>query len=83
MTSYMPRAIPGHIVPGIIEPQWKFAFVTDRVHGQPMKQPVFTPTQQPKPKDMGDERHHQLLKAIKGISVKKVQKWSRRQAPRK
>ena len=69
MTSYMPVAIPGQLVPGIIEPQWQFSYVTERIHGKPMKQTPFTPTQVQTPKDIGDERHHQLLSAIKGLSV--------------
>ena len=69
MTSYMPVATPGWLIPGVIESKWQFSYVTQRVKGDPMKEQKFTPTQQPKPKDLGDERHSQLISAIKNISV--------------
>ena len=70
MTSLMPVAIAGHIVPGKVDPLIRFSYVTHRPYGPPVKiQPKGHPPQQ-KPRDIGDERHQQLLGAIKGLNVK-------------
>ena len=67
MSNLYPVAIEGHVVPGIVDPSLMFSFVTETPHGKPMKIPEpAAPTEQ-KPKDLGQERHLQLLSAIKGL----------------
>ena len=69
MTSLMPVAIAGHIVPGKVDPFLRFSFVTNKPYGPPAKiqhRPAAAPQ---KPRDLGDEGHQQLLGAIKGIGA--------------
>jgi hypothetical protein len=70
MTSLMPKAIGGQIVPGVISPYYRFSFVTEKPYGLPQEKEVFTPSAPQKPKSLGDERHHELLGALKNIQVK-------------
>ena len=69
----MPVAIAGHIVPGKVDPFIRFSYVTHRPYGPPVNiRPKGSPPPQ-KPRDIGDERHQQLLGAIKGIGGVKQQ----------
>jgi hypothetical protein len=71
MSSLMPVAIPGHIVLNSkVDPFLRFTYVTHRFYGPPVKEQPRAPPPQQKPRDIGDERHKQLLGAIKGINVK-------------
>ena len=67
--NLVPVPIEGHIVPGALSPYLGFKWVTDTPHGGPMKAPAPTSSQATKPRDLGDERHQQLLSAIKGLNV--------------
>jgi len=73
MTSLMPVAIAGHIVPGKVDPFLRFSHVTHRPYGPPIKGQPRAPAPPQKPRDIGDERHQQLLGAIKGIGGVKQQ----------
>ena len=67
MSNLYPVAIEGHIVPGVRDPTLAFSFVTETPHGEPMRIPEAAPPADQKPKDLGQERHLQLLSAIKGM----------------
>ena len=69
MTSLMPLALPGWPIPGIIESKYKFSYITNRPYGYKAKHEEFKPQPPIKPRSLGDERHVQLLNAIKNISV--------------
>jgi len=69
MTTEKPVIMAGHIVPGKIEARWQFSFVTDKPHGQKLADDIFTPSPPVEPKSLGDERHNELLSAIKGLKV--------------
>ena len=69
----MPVAIAGHIVPGKVDPFIRFSYVTHRPYGPPVNIRPKGPPPQQKPRDIGDERHQQLLGAIKGIGGVKQQ----------
>ena len=64
----------GHIVPGQRDPYIVFSYVTSRPHGEPMKVTEPREAEPLKPKDLGQERHVQLLDAIKGIHVEQTAK---------
>ena len=70
MTSVRPQVVTGWIVPGVIEPQFQFSHLTDKPYGRALEKEIFTPAPPVQPKSLGDERHGELLSAIKGLSVK-------------
>ena len=72
--NYYPVAMEGHIVPGVRDPHTVFSYVTSRPHGEPQKVTMPREAEPLKPKDMGAERHMQLLSAIKGLSVEQTTK---------
>ena len=68
MSRLMPSPITGHIVPGVINPNLQYDFTTSNHHA-PIKKEIHA---QPPPapiKNLGDERHHELISAIKGLKV--------------
>ena len=68
--NLIPMPVPGSVLDLPIDPRVQLLYVTNRVGGGPSKiKPITEPIPE-KPKDLGDERHHQLLSAIKGLSVK-------------
>ena len=69
MTSFMPTVVSGHIVPGKVDPLIRFSYVTNRHYGPPTNVRPRGPAPAQKPRDLGDERHQQLLGAIKNIGI--------------
>jgi len=65
----MPKAIEGHIVPGKISPFIVFSYITNRPYGPPEKRQLYSKPIPQKPKMIGDERHQQLMGALKNIAV--------------
>ena len=70
MSNLMPVAMEGNVVPGVKDPYTVFGYSTDRPHGAQVKETAPAPSPEQKPKDLGNERHMQLLDAIKGLTVK-------------
>ena len=69
--NYVARPIEGSIIDLPIEPWLAVKYVTNEPggHGMPINiQPSSQPVPE-KPKDLGEERHLQLLSALKGIKV--------------
>ena len=77
----MPKAIPGHVVPGPSDPfikvrkpgrgwvtyRLQFNHLTDTPYGPPIKpEPVFQPAPV-KPKAIGDESHHAVMHALSAL----------------
>ena len=73
------QPIPGSVVPGKVNPNLVFIGITNRPRGKIKRDDEHIPLQH-KAKDMGDERHKQLLTAIKGLSVTQNVKQETRQA---
>ncbi len=67
------KAIPieGSIIDLPIDPRVALRWVTNTPGGQggPIKQQVTARQPDEMPKDLGEERHHQLISAIKGLKV--------------
>ena len=63
------RPIEGSILDLPIDPRVALKWVTNTPGGQgpPIKVQVRPQAPPEQPKDLGDERHHQLLSAIKGL----------------
>ena len=70
MTSIRPQVVTGWIVPGVVESKYQFSYVTNEHYGGPAAKDVFMAPPLVQPKTLGDERHSQLITAIKGLSVK-------------
>ena len=68
--NLIPIPIKGSVLDLPIDPRIQLLFVTNRVGGGPRKNKPKTDAAPDKPRDLGEERHHQLLDAIKGINVK-------------
>ena len=69
MTSLMARAMAGSILDLPVDPRLVFHYVVNRPYGPPIKQIDVKPKEAAKPLTLGDERHHQLISAIKNINV--------------
>ena len=59
----------GSILDLPVDPRLVFHYVVNRPYGPPIKQIDVKPKEAAKPLTLGDERHHQLISAIKNISV--------------
>ena len=69
MSNLRPTVITGSIIDLPIDPRIVLRWVTRTPHGPPLKpRPKALPVDET-PKDLGEERHHQLLSAIKGLNV--------------
>ena len=68
MTNYMPRALTGQLVPGVVSNMFQFSYVTERPYGLPMKKAVYTPAAPQKPKNLGDSKHQELMGALKNLT---------------
>ena len=69
MSNLRPTVVEGSILDLPIDPRLALKWVTRRPRGGPIKpQPKAVPVDET-PKDLGEERHHQLLSAIKGLKV--------------
>ena len=68
--NLIPVPIKGSVLDLPIDPRIQLLYVTNKVGGGPTK--IKPKVEQPpeKVKDLGEERHHQLLDAIKGLNVK-------------
>lgn len=68
--NLIPIPVKGSVLDLPIDPMVQLLYVTHRPGGGPAK-PKRVETVAPEaPKDLGEERHHQLISAIKGITVK-------------
>ena len=69
MSNLRPTVITGSIIDLPIDPHIALIWVTRTPHGPPIKQqPKARPVDET-PKDLGEERHLQMLSAIKGLKV--------------
>ena len=77
--NFKARPIEGSIIDLPIDPRLALKWVTNTpgVRGKPIKQQIRSEPQPEVPKDLGDERHHQLLSAIKGLNVTKTANQTR------
>ena len=65
--NFTPGVIEGSVMDLPIDPTVALKWVTHRIHGPPMDRPKYDHAPFEKPKDLGEERHMELLKAIKGL----------------
>ena len=70
MSNLRPTVVTGSIIDLPIDPRVALLWVTDVHNGGPIKQQPKPRPVDEAPKDLGEERHHQLISAIKGINVK-------------
>ena len=68
--NLIPIPVKGSVLDLPIDPRIQLLYVTNRVGGGPAKLLSQAEVAPEKPKDLGEERHHQLISAIKGINVK-------------
>jgi len=69
MSNLRPTVITGSIIDLPINPHIALKWVTRIPHGPPIKpRPKARPVEET-PKDLGEERHLQMLSAIKGLKV--------------
>ena len=68
MSKFYPHPIEGHIVPGIINPNLQYDFTTSNHHA-PIKKEIHAQAPPVPIQNLGDERHHELISAIKGLKV--------------
>ena len=77
MTSFMPKPVPGHVVPGTKSPEiqvlkpwgWqkytlRAGAITETPHGPPIKKEPVSQPAPVKPKQIGDEGHHAIMKKL-------------------
>lgn len=66
-----PTVVEGSIIDIPIDPRLRLKWVTHTPggHGKPIKQQQKAVQQPERPRDLGEERHHQLLSALKGLKV--------------
>ena len=67
--NYGSTPVLGSILDRPVDPMIVLLYVTDRPHGPPIKKKTVPKQEEHKPVDLGEERHHQLLSAIKGLKV--------------
>jgi len=69
--NYRPRVIEGSIIDLPIDPKLRLKWVTYTTSGKgkPIKPQPKAIQQDERPRDLGEERHHQLLSALKGLKV--------------
>ena len=65
MSSFRPRLMTGHIVPGAVDPNVVFGGF--RFDNNEVIPPITYPTKPPV--TLGDDRHVELLRALKGIQI--------------
>ena len=70
MSNLRPTVVTGSIIDLPINPRVALKWVTNTPGGGPIKHRPKPRPVDATPKDLGEERHHQLLSAIKGINVK-------------
>jgi len=57
------------LVPGTIDPRFQFSHVTNYPYGREMEKEIFAQAPPVKPKNLGDDRHKELMSAIKTMAV--------------
>ena len=68
--NYRARPIEGSLLDLPIDPRvLKYMSNTPGGHGKPIKAQPIAPVQDEAPRDLGEERHHELLSALKGMRV--------------
>ena len=69
--NYRARPIEGSIIDLPIDPRIALKYVSNKPggHGKPIKAKPVAPVQTEVPRDLGEERHHELLSALKGLTV--------------
>ena len=69
--NFRPSVVEGSIIDLPIDPRVALKWVTNTPggHGPAIKEQPKPKAADDTPKDLGEERHHQLLSAIKGINV--------------
>ena len=72
--NFIPIPVKGSVLDLPIERNIQLLYVTNRPGGGPIKQRRPEPVAPEKPKDLGEERHIQLLSAIKGLNINVNQK---------
>ena len=65
----MGRPVSGSILDLPADPRWVVDYVTHTPYGPPIKPTDIKPQESAKPLTLGDERHNELISAIKNISV--------------
>ena len=69
--NFLPKPIEGTILDRPIDPRLSLKWVTDVYRGRPRFKQKRVPTKiAEKPRDVGEERHFELLKAIKSLNIK-------------
>ena len=67
MSNLRPTVIKGSIIDLPRDPRVVLKWVTNSHGGAPIKQQPKSAPPDEKPKDLGEERHHQLLSALHGL----------------
>ena len=69
--NYRARPIEGSLLDLPIDPRIGLKYVTNTPggHGRPIKSQAAASVQAEVPRDLGEERHHELLSALKGLRV--------------
>ena len=69
--NYIARPIEGSIIDLPKDPRVRLKWVTNTPGGlgKPIQKQPQPPPPDEKPRDLGEERHHELLGALKGIKV--------------
>ena len=62
----MPVPLLGHVVPGVISPEYRRGFVTNRPYGPPI-QPEITQSEPLNPLPTGDERSGHILQQLQKL----------------
>ena len=65
----MGRPVAGSVLELPVDPRLVFDFVVNRPYGPPIAKKEIKPHESHKPLTLGDERHSELISAIKNISV--------------
>ena len=65
----MGRAMPGSILDLPADPRLVVEYITHRPYGPPIRPTEIKPKENLKPLTLGDEKHKELISAIKNISV--------------
>ena len=68
--NLIPRPVEGSILDLPIDPRVRLSWVTNTRYGPPIKRRAAQQREDEKPRDLGEERHHELISAIKGLKVK-------------
>ena len=73
MTTERPVLPGGTIVPGLVDPQTTFSYLTKSRHGRAVKEEVPRVSAPVQPVSLGNERHKETMGALKDIAAKITQ----------